>query len=96
MRRGYLLPVMGVFYRKDKLELLESGNFWLSETPEKPGSMSWGVNLPRLVTWGQFERVADSFRFCFYDTHFPHRAQVSVALEQLSARLRFDVVGCPE
>jgi hypothetical protein len=28
---------MGVFYRKDRLELLYSGNFWLSETPEQPG-----------------------------------------------------------
>ena len=37
---------MGVFYRTESLRLVESGNFWLSETPEAPGSMSWNVTLP--------------------------------------------------
>jgi endonuclease/exonuclease/phosphatase family metal-dependent hydrolase len=39
---------MGVFYKKDKLRVVDSGNFWLSETPETPGSMSWDVSLPRM------------------------------------------------
>jgi len=66
---------MGVFYKKDRLRLLESGNFWLSETPEAPGSMSWDVSLPRMVTWGLFEIQAGGRRFYFYNTHFPHRQQ---------------------
>jgi len=66
---------MGVFYKKDKLRLVESGNFWLSETPEIPGSMSWAVSLPRMVTWGLFEIKADGRRFYYYNTHFPHRQQ---------------------
>ena len=65
---------MGVFYRKDKLKLLESGDFWLSETPEQPGSMSWDVSLPRMVTWGLFATPAGR-RFYFANTHFPHRGQ---------------------
>ena len=43
---------MGVFYKKDKLRVIDSGNFWLSETPSTPGSMSWNVSLPRMVTGG--------------------------------------------
>jgi endonuclease/exonuclease/phosphatase family metal-dependent hydrolase len=66
---------MGVFYRKDKLRLMESGNFWLSETPEKPASMSWNVNLPRMVTWGLFEIGAGGRRFYLLNTHFPHRRE---------------------
>ncbi len=66
---------MGVFYKKDRLRLLDSGNFWLSETPETPGSMSWGVNLPRMVTWGLFEIREDGRRFYFCNTHFPHRKE---------------------
>jgi endonuclease/exonuclease/phosphatase family metal-dependent hydrolase len=66
---------MGVFYKKDKFRLVESGNFWLSETPEKPGSMSWNVDLPRMVTWGLFEMKAGGKRFYLFNTHFPHRAQ---------------------
>ena len=33
---------MGVFYKRSKLRVIESGNFWLSETPEVPGSQAWG------------------------------------------------------
>lgn len=66
---------MGVFYKKDRLRLLESGNFWLSETPDKPGSMSWNVSLPRMVTWGLFELAESRRRFYFYNTHFPHRRE---------------------
>jgi len=66
---------MGVFYKKDRLRLVDSGNFWLSETPETPGSMSWGVNLPRMVTWGLFEIRDGGRRFYLYNTHFPHRAE---------------------
>lgn len=64
---------MGVFYKKGRLELLDSGNFWLSETPDKRGSMSWNINLPRMVTWGEFRDRRTDRRFRFYNTHFPHR-----------------------
>ncbi len=66
---------MGVFYKKDRLKRIDSGSFWLSETPDVPGSMSWKVNLPRLVTWGLFESKASGARFYFLNTHFPHRKQ---------------------
>ena len=73
---------MGVFYKKDKFRLLESGDFWLSEMPEKPASMSWNVSLPRMVTWGLFESTGSGTRFYFFNTHFPHRR------EDAEARLR--------
>jgi len=69
---------MGVFYKKNRLKLLDSGNFWLSDTPDVPGSMSWDVSLPRMVTWGLFETRGGK-RFYFYNTHFPHRPQDDAA-----------------
>ena len=69
---------MGVFYKRDKLFVVESGNFWLSETPDAPGSMSWDVSLPRMVTWARF-READGREIYFYNTHFPHRGQDAAA-----------------
>jgi endonuclease/exonuclease/phosphatase family metal-dependent hydrolase len=66
---------MGVFYKPGVLRLVESGNFWLSETPDSPGSMSWDVTLPRMVTWGLFEVRASGKKFYAYNTHFPHRPQ---------------------
>ena len=34
-----------------KVELLEGGTFWLSESPSVPGSMSWGCEVPCIATW---------------------------------------------
>lgn len=66
---------MGIFYRESRLRLVDSGNFWLSETPDQPGSISWNVDLPRMVTWGLFEVKATGRRFYYYNTHLPHRAK---------------------
>jgi len=66
---------MGVFYRKDKLKLLKSGNFWLSPTPDVVMSSAWGMSLPRMATWGLFETTKSKKKFYFLNTHFPHRPQ---------------------
>ncbi|KAG6587822.1 hypothetical protein SDJN03_16387, partial [Cucurbita argyrosperma subsp. sororia] len=44
-----------IFYDKEKVELLEGGTFWLSESPSVPGSMSWGSIVPHIATWATFE-----------------------------------------
>ncbi len=66
---------MGVFYLKEKFSVVESGNFWLSETPEVAGSSSWNVSLPRMVTWGLFEEKKSKKRFYLANTHFAHRRE---------------------
>ena len=42
-----------IFYDKQKLRLVDSGHFWLSETPEKPGP-GWDAACTRICTWGLF------------------------------------------
>ena len=64
---------MGVFYDSTRLKVVESGDFWLSDTPEVPGSITWGNLYPRMVTWALFERVSDSRRFYLLNTHLPYR-----------------------
>lgn len=71
-RGGHADEHMGVFYRRDRLRVIEAGDFWLSETPEVPGSITWGHLFPRMVTWAVFEDRAGR-RFCLYNTHFPYR-----------------------
>jgi endonuclease/exonuclease/phosphatase family metal-dependent hydrolase len=80
---------MGVFYRTDRLKLIRSGDFWLSETPGTPGRISWGANLPRMVTWGVFETVGGGkpFRFLMADTHFAHRGAEDEEARNRSAAL---------
>ncbi|RRU13186.1 endonuclease/exonuclease/phosphatase family protein [Stenotrophomonas sp. 278] len=64
---------MGVFYDSTRLKVVESGDFWLSDTPEVPGSITWGNLYPRMVTWALFERVSDRRRFYLLNTHLPYR-----------------------
>ncbi|MBB3228544.1 endonuclease/exonuclease/phosphatase family metal-dependent hydrolase [Luteibacter sp. Sphag1AF] len=64
---------MGIFYRHDRLKVVESGDYWLSDTPDVPGSMTWGNIYPRMVNWALFERLSDGKRFYLMDTHLPYR-----------------------
>ncbi|MGE6332578.1 endonuclease/exonuclease/phosphatase family protein [Stenotrophomonas sp. NPDC077659] len=64
---------MGVFYDSKVLVVEESGDFWLSDTPDVPGSITWGNLYPRMVTWAVFRRLDDGRRFYFMDTHLPYR-----------------------
>lgn len=45
-----------IFYKKDKVRLLNHGDFWLSETPEKPG-LGWDAVCIRICTWGKFSVI---------------------------------------
>ncbi|AIF49518.1 endonuclease/exonuclease/phosphatase family protein [Dyella japonica] len=74
-RGGHGDEHMGVFYRKDKLVLKDSGNFWLSDTPDQPGSITWGHPYPRMVTWALFEDKANGRTFYYYNTHLPYREE---------------------
>ncbi|WP_460925375.1 endonuclease/exonuclease/phosphatase family protein [Pontibacter brevis] len=63
-----------VFYNKDRFTLQQQGNFWLSETPEKP-SKGWDAAIPRVCTWGQFRDQETNFSFYFFNVHFDHRGE---------------------
>ena len=60
-----------IFYRTDKFEVLEQGNFWLSETPDKP-SKGWDAALPRICSWGHFKCKDTGFEFLFFNLHMDH------------------------
>lgn len=40
-----------LFYKKDKFTEIESGNFWVSETPEVAGSKGWDASYLRVAAW---------------------------------------------
>jgi endonuclease/exonuclease/phosphatase family metal-dependent hydrolase len=61
----------GLFFKKAKYERAGSGNFWLSDTPGKPGSKSWGSTFTRMVTWVKLRaRDGSGQEFCVFNTHF--------------------------
>jgi endonuclease/exonuclease/phosphatase family metal-dependent hydrolase len=64
-----------VFYRCDRLAPVETGNFWLSETPDRPGTLSWDTHLNRLATWARFIHLASGRSFYYYNTHLDHASE---------------------
>ncbi len=64
-----------ILYRKERFECLESRTFWLSETPEEPGSRSWKCIYPRICTWGRFRDRRSGVVFVVINTHFDHGSQ---------------------
>lgn len=74
-RGGHGDEHVGIFYRRDRFIVLDSGDFWLSETPEVAGSITWGNLFPRHVSWGLFEDRVAGRRFHVLNTHFPYRAE---------------------
>lgn len=61
-----------VFYKKDKYKLLSKGDFWLSETPEKPG-FGWDAKNNRICSWVQLQELATKKKFYFFSVHFDHQ-----------------------
>ncbi|TCP57450.1 endonuclease/exonuclease/phosphatase family metal-dependent hydrolase [Tamaricihabitans halophyticus] len=64
-----------IFYDTTRLEMLSEENFWLSDTPDVPGSTSWGNELPRMVTWGKFKDTVTGTEFVAMNTHFDHKSE---------------------
>ncbi len=61
-----------IFYRPQELELLEQGQFWLSETPELVGSLGWDSDYPRICTWGWFRHRLTNAVIRVYNVHLDH------------------------
>ncbi len=62
---------LAIFYRTDKFDLVKEGNFWLSETPDRP-SVGWDAVLPRICTWGHFRYKPTGVEFLFFNLHMDH------------------------
>ncbi|MBN2133199.1 MAG: endonuclease/exonuclease/phosphatase family protein [Sedimentisphaerales bacterium] len=67
----------GILYRTDRLTVTDSGTFWLSDTPEIPGSITWGNACTRICTWGRFVRKGSGQAFYHFNVHLDHRSQPS-------------------
>lgn len=62
---------MAIFYLKDEVELLDSGTFWLSETPDTP-SMGWDAACKRTCTWTKLKMKKTGTEFAYLNTHLDH------------------------
>ncbi len=72
-----------LFYKKDHLTLLNHGNFWLNETPDKP-KLGWDAACIRICTWGEFKQKKTGFRFFHFNLHMDH---VGIVARREAAKL---------
>ena len=63
-----------ILYRGDRFTALETGTFWLSDTP-KVKSRHWGNRYLRICTWVRLKEKNTSQCFYVYNTHFDHQSQ---------------------
>lgn len=75
-----------VFYRRDRFEPVAYDHFWLSDTPNVIGSITWGHTYRRMVTWVRFRERSTQREFYFWNTHFDH--QVELAREKAAELIR--------
>ncbi|MDR0796389.1 MAG: endonuclease/exonuclease/phosphatase family protein [Tannerella sp.] len=66
-----------IFYKKDRFEVLEKGDFWLSETPGVPGKGWDATCCNRICSWGKFKDIKSGKTFFFFNVHFDHQGVVA-------------------
>ncbi len=72
-------------YRRDRLEMIEHGHFWLSPTPDAP-SVGWDAALPRITTWARLEPVGGGREILAVNTHFDHRGMEARRMSAIQVR----------
>jgi len=66
-----------IFYRKSRFNVTQSGNFWLSETPDKPGKGWDATCCNRICSWAKFADQTTGKSFFFFSVHFDHQGVVA-------------------
>lgn len=64
-----------IFYDSQRFAALDSGTFWLSETPQIPGSKSWDSECVRICTWARLRDKKTQRSFYIFNTHLDHKSQ---------------------
>lgn len=61
-----------LFVRRSRVEVADSGFFWLSDTPDVSASISWGHSLPRLCVWARCVDRSSRHPFTLAGAHVTH------------------------
>lgn len=80
-----------IYFKKDKFTLIDSGTFWLSETPETM-SLSWRSSCFRICTYAVLKDNKSGKVFTHFNTHLDHQSALarengsSLILERIQAQ----------
>ncbi len=79
-----------VFYRSDRFKANDNGTFWLSATPDVPGSKGWGAACTRIATWVRLTDKKSGDTILFMNTHFDHISDSARVMAAIMLRQRLD------
>lgn len=63
-----------IVYKNERFDVLDSGDFWFSLTPEEP-SFGWDANIRRICSWAKFKDKDADKTFYFFSLHYDHRGR---------------------
>lgn len=66
-----------ILYARERLELLEHRDFWLSPDPEEEGSLGWDAENPRICTAALFRDRRSGRAFAVFNTHLDQRGEMA-------------------
>lgn len=86
-----------LWYKKDRFKVMQSGYFWLSETPQVIGSKGWDGACERIASWAKLKEKHSGKEVFALNTHFDH---IGVIARKESVKLILEKVaelskGCP-
>lgn len=76
-----------VGYQQDRFAPEATGTFWLSETPDRPGSVGWDASHPRIATWVRLRDEHGGGSLVYVNTHLDHEGAQA---RRAGARLLLD------
>ena len=83
--------IMAIFYNTKRVNLLDWGTYWLSETPDVP-SKGWDAACNRTMTWASMEMKDSGRKFFYVNTHLDHESAtarkngLNLILEKIAAK----------
>ncbi len=80
-----------VFYDPARLRLRETGELWISKTPDIPGSSAWDIPSPRMITCASMT-LDGAIELCVLNTHFPYGRNADEARRE-TARLILEKIA---
>lgn len=72
--KGEFCPI---FYKTDRFELVDYGNFGMSENPDSIGLKGWDAGCERITTWAVLKDKDSGKKIAAFNTHFDHIGKIA-------------------
>lgn len=80
---GAAMEMAPALFQKTSFIIFEQGCFWLSDSPEQPGSLNWDAAFPRTCSWFRLGHRKTRKKLVFINTHFDYQPLALVESSKL-------------